>query len=129
MSDCTFMETAFPLYPGTYWSRPVNGADRLSGLLATDWRMGLSVLWVAPVSFFLAAGTRPMVDRIERRKGKNRRLRPGIQGVVRIYRISGPITGGEAYLEDWMKNWRMENITIRLELLNGILVTAGRRCS
>ena len=55
MSDCTFVETAFshfiPELIGAVLSTALIGA----GLLAADWRMGLSVLWVAPVSFFLAA--------------------------------------------------------------------------
>lgn len=108
MSDCTFVETAFshfiPELIGAVLSTALIGA----GLLAADWRMGLSVLWVAPVSFFLAAGTRPMVDRIERRqKGKKSPPQTGFRSVLRIYRISGPITGGKRTLRDWMKNWRM----------------------
>ena len=48
MSDCTFVETAFshfiPELIGAVLSTALIGA----GLLAADWRMGLSVLWVAP---------------------------------------------------------------------------------
>ena len=128
MSDCTFVETAFshfiPELIGAVLSTALIGA----GLLAADWRMGLSVLWVAPVSFFLAAGTRPMVDRIERRqKGKKIAASDGIQECIENIQDIRANNRREAYLEGLDEKLAdVENITIRLELLNGILVTGAQ---
>lgn len=101
MSDCTFVETAFshfiPELIGAVLSTALIGA----GLLAADWRMGLSVLWVAPVSFFLAAGTRPMVDRIERRqKGKKIAASDGIQECIENIQDIRANNRREAYLPE-----------------------------
>ena len=93
-----------------------------------DWRMGLAVLWVVPVSFLLAAGTRPMVDRVERRqKEKKIAASDGIQECIENIQDIKANNLQEEYLRGLdQKILNVESITIRLELLNGTMVTASQ---
>ena len=128
MADCAFVEKAFshfiPELIGALISTMLIGI----GLLAADWRMGLAVLWVAPVSFLLAAGTRPMVDRMERRqKGRKIAASDGIQECIENIQDIKANNQREEYLKGLdQKLLNVESITIRLELLNGTLVTGSQ---
>lgn len=128
MADCAFVEKAFshfiPELIGALISTMLIGI----GFLAADWRMGLAVLWVAPVSFLLAAGTRPMVDRMERRqKGRKIAASDGIQECIENIQDIKANNQREEYLKGLdQKLLNVESITIRLELLNGTLVTASQ---
>ena len=128
MADCAFVEKAFshfiPELIGALISTMLIGI----GLLAADWRMGLAVLWVAPVSFLLAAGTRPMVDRMERRqKGRKIAASDGTQECIENIQDIKANNQREEYLKGLdQKLLNVESITIRLELLNGTLVTASQ---
>ena len=128
MADSAFIEKAFshfiPELIGAFISTALIGVC----LLAADWRMGLAVLWVVPVSFLLAAGTRPMVDQVERRqKGKKIAASDGIQECIENIQDIRANNQQEEYLRGLdQKILNVESITIRLELLNGTMVTASQ---
>ena len=128
MADSAFIEKAFshfiPELIGAFISTALIGVC----LLAADWRMGLAVLWVVPISFLLAAGTRPMVDRVERRqKGKKIAASDGIQECIENIQDIRANNQQEEYLRGLdQKILNVESITIRLELLNGTMVTASQ---
>lgn len=128
MADSAFIEKAFshfiPELIGAFISTALIGVC----LLAADWRMGLAVLWVVPVSFLLAAGTRPMVDRVERRqKGKKIAASDGIQECIENIQDIKANNLQEEYLRGLdQKILNVESITIRLELFNGTMVTASQ---
>lgn len=128
MADCAFVEKAFshfiPELIGALISTVLIGV----GLLATNWRMGIAVLWVAPVSFLLAALTRPLVDRMERRqKGKKIAASDGIQECIENIQDIRANNQSADYLEKLdQKIMDVESITVKLELLNGTLVTSAQ---
>ena len=128
MADSAFIEKAFshfiPELIGAFISTALIGVC----LLAADWRMGLAVLWVVPVSFLLAAGTRPMVDRVERRqKEKKIAASDGIQECIENIQDIRANNQQEEYLRGLdQKILNVESITIRLELFNGTMVTASQ---
>ena len=128
MADSAFIEKAFshfiPELIGAFISTALIGVC----LLAADWRMGLAVLWVVPVSFLLAAGTRPMVDRVERRQKENKiAASDGIQECIENIQDIRANNQQEEYLRGLdQKILNVESITIRLELLNGTMVTASQ---
>ena len=110
--------------------------------MAADWRMGLAVLWVVPVSFLLAAGTRPMVDRVERRqKEKKIAASDGIQECIENIQDIRANNQQEEHLRGLdQKILNVESITIRLERHHGHSVpdvpesrhgyhSTGRSCS
>ena len=128
MADSAFIEKAFshfiPELIGAFISTALIGVC----LLAADWRMGLAVLWVVPVSFLLAAGTRPMVDRVERRqKEKKIAASDGTQECIENIQDIKANNLQEEYLRGLdQKILNVESITIRLELFNGTMVTASQ---
>lgn len=128
MADCAFVEKAFshfiPELIGALISTVLIGV----GLLATNWRMGIAVLWVAPVSFLLAALTRPLVDRMERRqKGKKIAASDGIQECIENIQDIRANNQSADYLKKLdQKIMDVESITVKLELLNGTLVTSAQ---
>lgn len=128
MADCAFVEKAFshfiPELMGALISTVLIGI----GLLATNWRMGIAVLWVAPVSFLLAALTRPLVDRMERRqKGKKIAASDGIQECIENIQDIRANNQSADYLKKLdQKIMDVESITVKLELLNGTLVTSAQ---
>lgn len=128
MADCAFVETAFshfiPELLGAILSTVLIGI----GLLTVDWRMALAVLWVVPVSFLLAAGTRPIVDRMElRQKEKKLAASDGIQECIENIQDIKANNQRKEYLEGLTgKLLAVENDTIRLELLNGTLVMSAQ---
>ena len=128
MADSAFIEKAFshfiPELIGAFLSTAIIGVC----LMAADWRMGLAVLWVVPISFLLAAGTRPMVDQVERRqKGKKIAASDGIQECIENIQDIRANNQQEEYLRGLdQKILNVESITIRLELFNGTMVTASQ---
>lgn len=128
MADCAFVEKAFshfiPELMGALISTVLIGI----GLLAANWRMGIAVLWVAPVSFLLAALTRPLVDRMERRqKGKKIAASDGIQECIENIQDIRANNQSADYLKKLdQKIMDVESITVKLELLNGTLVTSAQ---
>ena len=128
MADCAFVEKAFshfiPELMGALISTVLIGV----GLLAANWRMGIAVLWVSPVSFLLAALTRPLVDRMERRqKGKKIAASDGIQECIENIQDIRANNQSADYLEKLdQKIMDVESITVKLELLNGTLVTSAQ---
>ena len=128
MADCAFVEKAFshfiPELMGALISTVLIGV----GLRAANWRMGIAVLWVAPVSFLLAALTRPLVDRMERRqKGKKIAASDGIQECIENIQDIRANNQSADYLEKLdQKIMDVESITVKLELLNGTLVTSAQ---
>lgn len=128
MADSAFIEKAFshfiPEFIGAFLSTAIIGVC----LMAADWRMGLAVLWVVPISFLLAAGTRPMVDRVERRqKEKKIAASDGIQECIENIQDIKANNLQEEYLRGLdQKILNVESITIRLELFNGTMVTASQ---
>lgn len=128
MSDCAFIEKAFSHFISELMGALLSTALVAAGLLIFDWRMGLAVLWVMPVSLLLAAGTRPLVDRMERRqKGKKIAASDSVQECIENIQDIKANNQRETYLEGLFKKiLDVEGITIRLELLNGTLVTASQ---
>lgn len=128
MADCAFVEKAFshfiPELIGALISTVLIGV----GLRAANWRMGIAVLWVAPVSFLLAALTRPLVDRMERRqKGKKIAASDGIQECIENIQDIRANNQSADYLKKLdQKIMDVESITVKLELLNGTLVTSAQ---
>lgn len=128
MADSAFVEKAFshfiPELIGALISTSLMGI----GLLAADWRLGIAVLWVAPVSFTLAIGTRPLVDRMERKqKGKKITASDGIQECIETIQDIKGNNQREKYLKGLdQKLLDVESITVKLELINGTFVTASQ---
>lgn len=128
MGDCAWMETAFshfiPELLGAFASTILIGVS----LLILDWRMGLSMLWVVPAAFLLSAGIRPLIDRLERKqREKLLAASDGIQECIETIQDIKANNQREDYLGRLgQKLAEAESQTIKMEVINGILVTSSQ---
>ncbi len=128
MGDCAWMETAFshfiPELIGAFVSTAFIGLS----LMALDWKMGLSMLWVVPVAFLLSAGIRPFIDRLERKqRGELLIASDGIQECIENIQDIKANNQREDYLHGLCKKLVVaESNTIAVEVINGILVTSSQ---
>ena len=128
MGDCAWMETAFshfiPELIGALLSTALVGL----GMFFLDVKMALALLWVIPAAFMLSAGTRPLIDRMERKeKTKKLAASDGIQECIENIQDIKANNQRETYLKDLdSKIIEVEKGTVRMEVLNGSFVTASQ---
>ncbi|MBE5994039.1 MAG: ABC transporter ATP-binding protein [Paenibacillaceae bacterium] len=128
MGDCAWMETAFshfiPELIGALLSTALVGL----GMFFLDVKMALALLWVIPAAFLLSAGTRPLIDRMERKeKMKKLAASDGIQECIENIQDIKANNQRETYLKDLdSKIIAVEKGTVRMEVLNGSFVTASQ---
>lgn len=128
MGDCAWMETAFshfiPELIGALLSTALVGL----GMFFLDVKMALALLWVIPAAFMLSAGTRPLIDRMERKeKTKKLAASDGIQECIENIQDIKANNQRETYLNDLdSKIIAVEKGTVRMEVLNGSFVTASQ---
>ncbi|MBE5985899.1 MAG: ABC transporter ATP-binding protein [Paenibacillaceae bacterium] len=128
MGDCAWMETAFshfiPELIGALLSTALVGL----GMFFLDVKMALALLWVIPAAFMLSAGTRPLIDRMERKeKTKKLAASDGIQECIENIQDIKANNQRETYLKDLdSKIIAVEKGTVRMEVLNGSFVTASQ---
>ncbi len=128
MGDCAWMETAFshfiPELIGALLSTALVGL----GMLFLDVKMALALLWVIPAAFMLSAGTRPLIDRMERKeKMKKLAASDGIQECIENIQDIKANNQRDTYLKDLdSKIIAVEKGTVRMEVLNGSFVTASQ---
>ena len=128
MSDCAKMERAFshfiPQTIGAAISTLIIGA----GMMAADVRMGAAALWVVPVAFILSIGLRPLIDKMEwKQNAKKIVVSDGIQEcleTIQDIKANNQMAGYLAELDE--KVIAVENTTLKLELINGTLVTSSQ---
>jgi ATP-binding cassette subfamily B protein IrtB len=128
MGDCAWMETAFshfiPELIGAFISTAFIGLS----LMVLDFRMGMSMLWVVPVAFLLSVGIRPFIDKMEReQKGKILVASDGIQECIENIQDIKANNQRDDYLNGLCKKLKdVESDTIKMEVINGILVTSSQ---
>ncbi|WP_432627386.1 ABC transporter ATP-binding protein [Brotaphodocola sp.] len=126
MSDCAFMETALshfiPELIGAFCSTVLIGIV----MMIFNWKLGIAMLWVVPVSFGIAVSVRPVVDRAERRqKAKKLSASDGIQECIETISDIRANNMQNRYLKALdAKLDAAEDATRKTEFINGILVTA-----
>lgn len=128
MADCAWMEKAFSHYIPQLIGSVISTVLIGIAMLCLDWRMGIAMLWVAAAAFLLASCGRPIIDRQERRqKGKKLAASDGIQEYLETIQDIKANNQTESYLADLdAKIAAVEQATVRLELMNGILVTSSQ---
>lgn len=128
MGDCAWMEKAFSHFIPELLGAVLSTLLICISLLLLNWRMGIAVLWVIPVSFLLAVGTRAFITKVEReKKEKKLAASDGIQECIEnIQDIKANNQNTSYFYELSKKLLDMESMTVKLELLNGICVTSSQ---
>ena len=128
MGDCAGFEHAFSHTVPQFWGSIISTAIVCIALLIYDWRMGLALLWVAPVAFAIVLLSR----KLQEKQGKKHMeaklvLADGIQEcleTVQDIKACNLETGYLKKLDEKMEN--AEKAQISSEMVSASLITTGQ---
>lgn len=128
MGDCASFEHAFSHTVPQFFGAVISTAAVCIGLLAFDWKMGLALLWVAPISFAVVFLSRRWQEKLGKKHiGARLELAEGIQECLETVQDIKACNQEEDYLR--RLDARMdaaEKAQIRSELVTASLLTTGQ---
>ena len=128
MGDCSGFEHAFSHTVPQFWGSIISTAIVCVALLIYDWRMGLALLWVAPVAFAIVFLSR----KLQEKQGKKHMsaklaLADGIQECLETVQDIKACNQEEAYLRKLDEKMdAAEKAQISSEMVSASLVTTGQ---
>lgn len=128
MSDTAGLETAFSHFVPELFGALASTLIVCVGMFFMDWRMGLALVWVVPVSFGIAISARKIMDRSN---SKTKRIKmtaaDGIQEYIENMKDIQANNQSEKHLKGLNKKLdNFEKNSIKSELTVGIFVTAAQ---
>lgn len=128
MGDCSGFEHAFSHTVPQFWGSIISTAIVCIALLVYDWRMGLALLWVAPVAFAIVISSRKWQAKLgQKHIDAKLELSDGIQECLETVQDIKACNQEEQYLKKLDK--KMENAEkaqISSELVSASLLTTGQ---
>lgn len=128
MGDCSGFEHAFSHTVPQFWGSIISTAIVCIALLIYDWRLGLALLWVAPVAFAIVILSRKWQEKLGQKHIEAKlALADGIQECLETVQDIKACNQEERYLQKLdriMDN--AEKAQISSEMVSGSLVTAGQ---
>ena len=128
MGDCSGFEHAFSHTVPQFWGSLISTGIVCGVLLIYDWRMGLALLWVAPVAFAIVLLSR----KLQTRQGQKHMqakltLADGIQECLETVSDIKACSMEKAYLQKMdAKMEQAEKAQISSELVSASLLTTGQ---
>lgn len=128
MSDCSGFEHAFSHTVPQFWGSIISTAIVCIVLLIYDWRMGLALLWVAPVAFAIVILSRKWQEKLGQKHIEAKlALADGIQECLETVQDIKACNQEERYLQKLDRIMDdAEKAQISSEMVSGSLVTAGQ---
>ena len=128
MGDCSGFEHAFSHTVPQFWGSVISTVIVCIALLIYDWRMGLALLWVAPVAFAIVILSRKWQEKLGKKHMEARlALADGIQECLETVQDIKACNQEERYLQKLDKIMDdAEKAQISSEMVSGSLVTAGQ---
>lgn len=128
MSDCAGFEHAFSHTVAQFWGSILSTAIVCIALLIYDWRMGLALLWVAPISFAIVLFSRKLQVKMGKKHiNAKLELAEGIQECLETVQDIKACNLEEQYLKKLdQKIDNSEKAQISSETMTASLVTAGQ---
>lgn len=128
MADSAFMEQAFSHFIPELFGAVISTILVAGGMLSVNWKMAAALFWPVPVAFLLTLGTRPFINRRERRQKKKRlAVSDGIQECIENIQDLRANNQSREYLNGLdEKIIEVEKSTIAMEWINGVFVTASQ---
>lgn len=128
MGDCAGFEHAFSHTVPQFWGSIISTAIVCIALLIYDWRMGLALLWVAPVAFAIVLLSRKLQVKGGRKHMEAKlALADGIQECLETVEDIKACNMEERYLKKLdAKMEAAEKAQISSEMLTASLVTTGQ---
>lgn len=128
MGDCAGFEHAFSHTVAQFWGSIISTAVVCIALLIYDWRMGLALLWVAPISFAIVILSRKLQVKMGKKHiSAKLELADGIQECLETVQDIKACNLEEQYLKKLdQKIDNSEKSQISSETMTASLVTAGQ---
>lgn len=128
MGDCASFEHAFSHTVPQFYGAVISTAIVCIVLLIMDWRMGLALLWVAPVAFAVVLLSRKWQDKLSRKHMAARLdLSDGIQECLETVQDIKACNQETAYLKKLdAKMDAAEKAQISSEMVSASLLTTGQ---
>lgn len=128
MADTAGLETAFSHFVPELFGSLASTILVCVGMFFMDWRMGLALIWVVPVSFSITIATKKIIDR-SNRKTKNIKMTAadGIQEYIETIKDIKANNQIQKHLSLLRKKLNhFEKSSIKSELTVGIFVTSAQ---
>lgn len=128
MGDCSGFEHAFSHTVPQFWGSVISTAIVCVALLIYDWRMGLALLWVAPVAFLIVLLSRKLQEKMgQKHIDAKLALADGIQECLETVQDIKACNLEENYLEKLDEKMdRAEKAQISSEMVSASLITTGQ---
>lgn len=128
MGDCAGFEHAFSHTVAQFWGSVISTAIVCVVLLIYDWRMGLALLWVAPVAFAIVLLSRKLQGKLGQKHIDARlALADGIQECLETVQDIKACNQEERYLQKLDEKMdRAEKAQISSEMFSASLITTGQ---
>ena len=128
MGDCSGFEHAFSHTVPQFWGSIISTAIVCIALLIYDWRLGLALLWVAPVAFAIVILSRKWQEKLGQKHIEAKlALADGIQECLETVQDIKACNQEERYLQKLDRIMDdAEKAQISSEMVSGSLVTAGQ---
>lgn len=128
MGDCSGFEHAFSHTVPQFWGSFISTAIVCIALLIYDWRMGLALLWVAPVAFAIVLLSRKLQTKQgQKHMDAKLALADGIQECLETVQDIKACNQEEQYLRKLDEKMdRAEKAQISFELVSASLITTGQ---
>ena len=128
MGDCSGFEHAFSHTVPQFWGSLISTAIVCIALLIYDWRMGLALLWVAPVAFAIVLLSRKLQTKQgQKHMDAKLALADGIQECLETVQDIKACNQEEQYLRKLDEKMdRAEKAQISSELVSASLITTGQ---
>ena len=128
MGDCSGFEHAFSHTVPQFWGSIISTAIVCIALLIYDWRMGLALLWVAPVAFAIVLLSRKWQAKLgQKHINAKLELSDGIQECLETVQDIKACNQEEQYLKKLDKKMdNAEKAQISSELVSASLLTTGQ---
>ncbi len=128
MGDCAGFEHAFSHTVPQFWGSLISTAIVCLALIIYDWRMGLALLWVAPVAFAIVLLSRKLQTKLGQKHIDARiDMADGIQECFETIQDIKACNQEEEYLKKLdAKMDRAEKAQISSEMVSASLITTGQ---
>ena len=128
MSDCAGFEHAFSHTVPQFYGSVISTAIVCVALLIYDWRMGLALLWVAPIAFLIVLLSRKLQSKLgQKHIDAKLALADGIQECLETVQDIKACNLENTYLQKLDKKMEAaESAQISSEMLTASLVTTGQ---
>lgn len=128
MSDCSSLEQTFSHFVPQMYAAWITAVIVSIGLIVMDWRMGLAIVWVIPVSALIVLGSRWLQDKFGTKSLLEKRAATdALQEMLETVKDIKACNQKKKYLKSLNEKLDCsERATIQSELITGTCITSAQ---